>query len=88
MGQKQIVLCNLQVANAYLRQIIFESHALQMPNVLSLYSKMATAPHPQTRDYVTATPLYVFSLQSQIKELKCLLSVSDTLLLLNDIRAA
>ena len=27
MGQKQIVLCNLQVVNAYL---IFDSHALQI----------------------------------------------------------
>ena len=33
-GKKQTVLCNLQVANAYLRQIFFDSHALQMLNVL------------------------------------------------------
>ena len=33
-AKKHTVLCNLQAANAYLRQIIFDSHALQMLNAL------------------------------------------------------
>ena len=33
-GKKQTFLCNLQVANAYLRQRIFDSHALQMLNLM------------------------------------------------------
>ena len=45
-GKKQTVLCDLQVVNANLKQIIFDSHALQMPkcNVVVLQHGRCTTP--------------------------------------------
>ena len=67
-SKKQTVLCDLQVANANLKQIIFDSHALQMPKCIVVVLQQGHCTTPPNKGLCHCNPSIEYSTEMSYTE--------------------